>query len=81
MGLSPCFPLEGCFAACIKHGGRIVASLLQGHYKWVAMHLRLMSGNSRGVSYAMSFLLFALLAILAVGVLMLVVYLLGRRWL
>jgi hypothetical protein len=40
-----------------------------------------MSGNSKGVSYAMSFLLFALLAVLAVVVLMLVVYLLGWRWL
>jgi hypothetical protein len=40
-----------------------------------------MSGNSRGVSYAMSFVLFALLAVLAVAVLMLVVYLLGWRWL
>jgi hypothetical protein len=56
-------------------------NLLQGHYKRVAISLRLMSGNSKGVSYAMSFLLFALLAVLAVVVLMLVVYLLGRRWL
>jgi len=50
-------------------------------YKRVAISLRLMSRNSKGVSYAMSFLLFALLAVLAVVVLMLVVYLLGRRWL
>jgi uncharacterized membrane protein len=80
VGFISLFPARGLLAACIKHTGRIAASLLQGYYKRVAIPLRLMSGNSRGVSYAMSFLLFAFLAVLVV-VLMVVAYLLGRRWL
>jgi len=42
------------------------------------MYLRLMSEHSRGVSYAMPFVLFALLIVVAV-VVVLLVYLLVRR--
>jgi len=45
------------------------------------MHPRLVSGNGRGVSYAMSFVLFALLAVLGVVVLVLLVHFFVRRWL
>ena len=45
------------------------------------MHQRLVSGNGRGVSYAMSFALFTLLAVLGVVVLVLLVYFFVRRWL
>jgi len=45
------------------------------------MHLRLVSGNGRGVSYAMSFVLFTLLAVLGAVMLVLLVYFFVRRWL
>jgi hypothetical protein len=54
---------------------------LQECYQRVAMYLRPVSGNSRGVSYAMPFALFALLVVLVVVVLVLLVYLFVRRWL
>jgi uncharacterized membrane protein len=63
------------------HGERIVASTLPEHYKRVVMHLRLVSGTSIGVSYAMSFVPFVFLVVLAVVVLAFLVYLLLRRWL
>jgi uncharacterized membrane protein YoaK (UPF0700 family) len=63
------------------HGEHIVARRLPDHFPRVAMHLRLVSGNSRGVGYGMSFVLFALLVVVAVVVVVLLVYLLVRRWL
>ncbi len=45
------------------------------------MHLQVVSRNSMGVSYAMSFALFALLVVLAAVMLVLLVYLFVRRWL
>jgi len=45
------------------------------------MHLRLASGNGRGVSYAMSFVLFTFLAVLGAVMLVLLVYFFVRRWL
>jgi hypothetical protein len=63
------------------HGEHIVARRLPDHFPRVAMHLRLVSGNSRGVGYGMSFVLFALLAVLGIVVLVLLVYFFVRRWL
>ena len=62
-------------------GEHVVARRLPDHSQRVAMHQRLVSGNGRGVSYAMSFALFTLLAVLGVVVLVLLVYFFVRRWL
>lgn len=43
--------------------------------------MQLTTGNNRGVTQAMPFILFALLVVLVVAVLVLLVYLFVRRWL